>query len=521
MNESALEPPDESRPSDVPREAATFLPSEKATSGSEPMGDSAALNPDGRIVPAEQRDTLAKRESAQQAPQRFEGDHDPATPIGAQVDAEQIDAMPKSTDPSTGQVDLGPAEEEPTPEQGGGSRPKIESQQRKEVAESANPEAEPAAARAGEIRPQDPRDADDVLTARMPSDSHDPGTAAADALVLAASRRRTRRSFIIGGAAAAGAYSFYHWLDYGPHRDMLPTLVDRTYETNAAVSRAVLRDHALAPTYPVSRAETLRVNGIFGLKKTLKLDTWRLQVVGVRDDARHPRYVRDVTTWNYEYEGDSHDDAGHDTKTDPSKQSSIKMSPAPMLAKTQADENSGDNKKLSQQDQQDANHTGRKPRGLEESGESDSTLNPGTAGLLLSLHDFVPLLPRHEFVTQFKCIEGWSQIVHWAGVRFADFLELFPPALVNGREPRYVYMETPDGDYYVGYDLHICRHPQTLLVTEMMGAPLTQSHGAPLRLHTPTKYGYKQIKRIGLIAYTDDKPDDYWTKLGYDWYAGL
>ena len=35
------------------------------------------------------------------------------------------------------------------------------------------------------------------------------------------------------------------------------------------------------------------------------------------------------------------------------------------------------------------------------------------------------------------------------------------------------------------------------------------------------KYGYKQIKRISLIAYTDDKPDDYWTKLGYDWYAGL
>jgi len=51
--------------------------------------------------------------------------------------------------------------------------------------------------------------------------------------------------------------------------------------------------------------------------------------------------------------------------------------------------------------------------------------------------------------------------------------------------------------------------------------PLTQYHGAPLRVHAPTKYGYKQIKRIGLIAYTDQQPDDYWTKLGYDWYAGL
>jgi DMSO/TMAO reductase YedYZ molybdopterin-dependent catalytic subunit len=55
----------------------------------------------------------------------------------------------------------------------------------------------------------------------------------------------------------------------------------------------------------------------------------------------------------------------------------------------------------------------------------------------------------------------------------------------------------------------------------MMGEPLTQYHGAPLRLHMPTKYGYKQIKRIGLISYTNSRPDDYWTKLGYDWYAGL
>ena len=37
----------------------------------------------------------------------------------------------------------------------------------------------------------------------------------------------------------------------------------------------------------------------------------------------------------------------------------------------------------------------------------------------------------------------------------------------------------------------------------------------------PTKYGYKQIKRICLIAYTNNKPDDYWTRLGYDWSGSL
>ncbi len=136
--------------------------------------------------------------------------------------------------------------------------------------------------------------------------------------------------------------------------------------------------------------------------------------------------------------------------------------------------------------------------------------------------DDVLKLPRQELVTQFKCIEGWSEIVHWGGVRLKDFIAAYPPAKnAQGKLPKYVYMETPNGDYYCGFELNECMHPQSLLVTEMAGRPLTQAHGAPLRLHMPIKYGYKQIKRIGLIAYTDEKPDDYWTKLGYDWYAGL
>ena len=386
------------------------------------------------------------------------------------------------------------------------SEPDPTEQGEKPAAQSASPQAESPRVQAGEFRPADPRAADDVLTRKIADDgSEDRSRQAADAAVLAASRRRTRRTFLVGGAAATATYGFYRWLDYGPHRDMLPTLVDRTYDVNADVSRAVFRDHALAPTYALNRAETLRVNGVYGLKKELMLDSYRLQLVGTKDAQSHPRYVPDVTAWEYEYKGKSDEDQGHDTKVDPKQESSEKMAPESVQGKVQQDEE----------------HTGRKPRGLEEAGESYSTLRPGTPGLLLTLDDIVPRLPRHELVTQFKCIEGWSQIVHWAGIRMADFLELYPPALISGQEPRYVYMETPDGDYYVGYDLHICRHPQTLLVTEMMGAPLTQSHGAPLRVHMPTKYGYKQIKRIGLIAYTNEKPDDYWSELGYDWYAGL
>jgi Oxidoreductase molybdopterin binding domain len=163
----------------------------------------------------------------------------------------------------------------------------------------------------------------------------------------------------------------------------------------------------------------------------------------------------------------------------------------------------------------------RRPRGQEEAGMSRNTLIPGTPGLLLKM-DEVTSLPHHELVTEFKCIEGWSQVVHWGGYRLADLIAKFPPARkADGSLPKYVYMETPDGDYYCGFSLQACMHPQSLLATEMGGRPLAQWHGAPMRLHMPIKYGYKQIKRIGLIAYADRLPDDYWTKLGYDWYAGL
>lgn len=322
------------------------------------------------------------------------------------------------------------------------------------------------------------------------------GPYSSDEEVLAASRKHTRRSFAIAALAAAAGYGFCRWVYDSPADGDQPVLRRRALEANADVSRAVFDDRALAPTYPVSRAEKLRINGLVGLKDALLPDSWRLQLVGAANVKSFPQYAADVTSWKYQYmdppkaaEGD------HFT--------SIPLEPPttgrPVISRP----------------------AGQLPRGLEEAGPSYSTIAAGTPGLLLTMADVLKL-PQHELVTEFKCVEGWSQIAQWKGVRMSDFIEAYPPwPKADGTPPRYVYMETPSGDYYVGYDMHVCRHPQTLLVTEMAGEPLTQLHGAPLRLHTPAKYGYKQIKRIGLIAYTDVKPDDYWTKLGYDWYAGL
>ncbi len=127
-------------------------------------------------------------------------------------------------------------------------------------------------------------------------------------------------------------------------------------------------------------------------------------------------------------------------------------------------------------------------------------------------------LPQRDMVIEHKCIEGWSNITHWRGARFRDFHEPYADRIGNAS---YVGLETPDGEYYVGWDLDAILHPQTMLVLEQNGEPLSERHGAPLRLATPNKYGIKCLKRIGVIRYSIDRTPDYWAERSYDWYAGL
>jgi DMSO/TMAO reductase YedYZ molybdopterin-dependent catalytic subunit len=131
--------------------------------------------------------------------------------------------------------------------------------------------------------------------------------------------------------------------------------------------------------------------------------------------------------------------------------------------------------------------------------------------------DDLRAFPKRSMITEFRCIEGWSMVVQWGGVRLADVMAKFGPP----QPTRYVSLETPDRGYYVGLDMKSAMHPQTLLAYELNDAPLTWQHGAPLRLAIPVKYGVKNIKRIGTIRYTDVRPADYWGERGYDWYAGL
>lgn len=132
--------------------------------------------------------------------------------------------------------------------------------------------------------------------------------------------------------------------------------------------------------------------------------------------------------------------------------------------------------------------------------------------------DQIKALPKIEEITQFKCIEGWNFIMKWGGAKFSDFAAAH--AFSQMQKP-WVGLETPDGEYYVGLDRASAIHPQTLLAYEMNGEPLTNEHGAPLRLLIPVKYGIKNLKRIGKITFTDVRPRDYWAENGYDYDSGF
>ena len=143
--------------------------------------------------------------------------------------------------------------------------------------------------------------------------------------------------------------------------------------------------------------------------------------------------------------------------------------------------------------------------------------SPGDT-LLIGM-DEIKALPKTELVFDFKCIEGWSQVTHWAGVRFSDFVKHF--GLEDDAKMKFTGLETPDEEYYVGIDNKSMMHPQTILCYEMNGAPLPMNQGYPLRLIIPVKYGIKHLKRIGTMYFSNTRPKDYWYERGYDYYSGL
>ncbi|MBC7969884.1 MAG: molybdopterin-dependent oxidoreductase, partial [Verrucomicrobia bacterium] len=128
----------------------------------------------------------------------------------------------------------------------------------------------------------------------------------------------------------------------------------------------------------------------------------------------------------------------------------------------------------------------------------------------LSLAD-LQKMPLTSMNIQHVCVEGWAAIVQWNGVRLRDLVALAQPKA----DVRYVYFKSADG-YYESWDLASAVHPQTLMAYQRNGQPLAPDNGAPLRLASPVKLGYKLSKWVTQITFLSNlmPMKGYWEDQG-------
>ena len=137
-------------------------------------------------------------------------------------------------------------------------------------------------------------------------------------------------------------------------------------------------------------------------------------------------------------------------------------------------------------------------------------------------------LPSRTQITRHDCVEGWSVIGKWKGVRLEEIVNRVEPS----QDAKYIVFRCMDSDsdganYYESIDLVDADHPQTILAYEMNDQPLPVANGAPLRLRVENQLGYKQAKYIQSLEFVAsfDKiasgKGGYWEDEGYEWYAGI
>jgi sulfoxide reductase catalytic subunit YedY len=168
-----------------------------------------------------------------------------------------------------------------------------------------------------------------------------------------------------------------------------------------------------------------------------------------------------------------------------------------------------------------------KPWKVKIDGETET---PGT-------YDYDTIVRAHtleERIYRLRCVEAWSMVVPWVGIPLASVLKRYKPT----SKARYVAFETVvrpeempgqrsgvlDWPYVEGLTIAEAMHPLTLLVVGVYGVELPAQNGAPLRLMVPWKYGFKSIKSIVRISFTEKRPPTTWSLSGpneYGFYANV
>jgi sulfoxide reductase catalytic subunit YedY len=151
--------------------------------------------------------------------------------------------------------------------------------------------------------------------------------------------------------------------------------------------------------------------------------------------------------------------------------------------------------------------------------------------------DYEDIIGPHtveERIYRLRCVEAWSMVVPWNGISLSSLLKRFKPT----SKARFVAFETIvrpsempgqragvlDFPYVEGLTIEEAMHPLSFLATGVYGIDLPNQNGAPLRLVVPWKYGFKSIKSIVRISFTEKQPPTTWSEAApseYGFYANV
>ncbi|WP_114192513.1 protein-methionine-sulfoxide reductase catalytic subunit MsrP [Edaphovirga cremea] len=153
--------------------------------------------------------------------------------------------------------------------------------------------------------------------------------------------------------------------------------------------------------------------------------------------------------------------------------------------------------------------------------------------ITLDMDDLLKRFPLEQRIYRMRCVEAWSMVVPWIGfelgkllklveptsdARFVAFQTLYDPDHMPGQKDRFIGggLQYP---YVEGLRLDEAMHPLAMLTVGVYGKALPPQNGAPIRLITPWKYGFKGIKSIVHIRVTRDQPPTTWNLAASDEYG--
>ena len=141
----------------------------------------------------------------------------------------------------------------------------------------------------------------------------------------------------------------------------------------------------------------------------------------------------------------------------------------------------------------------------------------------IGIDDLLAKMPIEERVYRHRCVETWSMIVPWSGFAMRSLVELCKPT----GSAKFVVMKTLSKPsvmreqrdllypwpYTEGLAMDEAMNDLTFIATGLYGKPIHKQNGAPLRLVAPWKYGFKNVKSIVSVDFTDKRPVSFWEKL--------